>query len=302
MRAEALRHGFHRQYLPSSRSMASLPAYIWINGRIVATGEARLSPFDHGFTVGDGVFETLPARAGRPFALTRHWQRLARSCQALGITVPDMDVMRRAFSEVMQANGLTEARLRFTVSSGEGPPGTDQGHAVPTLLAVATPLVPWPATERVITVPWTRNETGAMAGVKSTSYAENVRALGCAKAAGAGEAILANTKGELCEGTGSNIFLVLDDRIVTPPLSSGCLDGITRALALEACLIAGLPVEERVIPFGLIHRVEEAFLTSSTRDVHPIATINDRSLHKAPGELTRRAAQAFAGHAKQVVD
>lgn len=282
--------------------MASLPAYLWINGHIIATSEARLSPFDHGFTVGDGVFESLPARDGRPFALTRHWQRLGASCAVLGIQVPAIEVMRTALLEVMEANGLRNARLRFTVSSGDGPPGTEQGHGAPTILAVATPLVPWPATERVVTVAWTRNETGALAGVKSTSYAENVRALREAKANGAGEAILANTKGELCEGTGSNIFVIADGTILTPPLHSGCLAGVTRALVLEACAAAGVPVEERALPFSLMSTVEEAFLTSSTRDVHPIAAINGRMLNQTPGKLTQRAAEAFAAHARTIVD
>ena len=274
--------------------MASLPAFVWINGSVVATASARISPFDHGITVGDGVFETLPARGGVPFALTRHWRRLGRSCAAMGIEVPEIELMRRALLEVMEANGLPhEARLRFTVTSGDGPPASDQGDSPPTIMAVATPLLPWPPTERVATVPWTRNETGALAGLKCTSYAENVRSLRQAKAAGAGEAILANTKGELCEGSGSNIFVVHQDVILTPPLSSGCLRGVTRDLTIEACLAAGLPLEERMLPFGIMDTVEEAFLTSSTRNVHPIAAINGRSLAHAPGGLTRRAAEAF---------
>lgn len=274
--------------------MASLPEFVWINGTIVPTAAARISPLDHGITVGDGVFETLPARGGEPFALTRHWRRLGRSCAAMGIEVPEMGLMRRALLEVMKASGLPrEARLRFTVTSGEGPPASDKGDSPPTLLAVATPLVPWPPTERVATVPWTRNETGALAGLKCTSYAENVRALRQAKAAGAGEAVLANTKGELCEGNGSNIFVVHEGVILTPPLSSGCLQGVTRDLTLEACLAAGLPVEERTLPFGIMDTIEEAFLTSSTRNVHPISAINGRVLAKAPGDLTRQAAEAF---------
>ncbi|MDB6120716.1 MAG: branched-chain amino acid aminotransferase/4-amino-4-deoxychorismate lyase [Verrucomicrobiaceae bacterium] len=282
--------------------MSSQPAYIWINGRVVATSEARLSPFDHGFTVGDGVFESLPARALKPFALQRHWQRLTVSCDALGIQVPDIELMRTAMVEVMQANGLSDARLRFTVSSGDGPPGTPQGDGPPTILAVATPLIPWPATEKILVVPWTRNETGALAGLKCTSYAENVRALRMARSAGAGEAILGNTKGELCEGTGSNIFVVIDGIILTPPLESGCLAGVTRALAIEACQAAGIPVEERAVPLSVLDEVDEAFLTSSTRDVHPISEINGRLLNKAPGELTQKAAAAFAEYVTSVVD
>ena len=282
--------------------MAALPAYVWLNGRVLPIAEAHISPFDHGITVGDGVFETLAARGGRPFALSRHWQRLSRSCEALGLTAPPIELMRRAFAEVMQANGLTETRLRFTITGGEGPPGTEKGGGEVTLLAVATPLVPWPPSEKVVTVPWTRNETGALVGLKCTSYAENVRALRMAKAAGAGEAVVANTRGELCEGTGTNIFIVQNGVIYTPPLSSGCLAGVTRGLVIEACRVAGVPVEERMVPYGVIQEVEEAFLTSCTREVHPIAMIDGRSLASVPGELTLRAKQAFADYAQTIVD
>ncbi len=282
--------------------MSGLPAYIWINGSIVPSAQARLSPFDHGFTVGDGVFETLPARQGQPFALRRHWQRLATSCEALGILVPPIETMRNALIEVMLANGLQEARLRFTLSSGEGPPSSDKSDSPPTMLAVATPVPVWPASSVVVTVPWTRNENGALAGLKCTSYAENVRALMHAKARGAGEAILGNTKGELCEGTGSNIFIVQQGCILTPPLLSGCLPGVTRALVIEACRAASMPVEERTLPLSVVNEIEEAFITSSTRGVHPVSAINGRALRQVPGELTRKAAQAFAALAASHFD
>ena len=274
--------------------MAILPAYVWINGSIVPTDQARLSPFDHGFTVGDGVFETLLGRGGRPFTLRRHWQRLATACEALGIAVPSMEVMRQALLEVMQANGLQDARLRFTISSGEGPPSSEKGGCPPTMVAVATPVPAWPGSSPVVTVPWTRNERGALAGLKCTSYAENVRALMYARTRGAGEAILANTKGELCEGTGSNIFVVHEGGVLTPPLHSGCLPGITRALVIEACRAASVSIEERTLPLSILDSVEEVFITSSTRGVHPVSAINGRALNHVPGSLTREAAQAYA--------
>ncbi|MDB6137091.1 MAG: branched-chain amino acid aminotransferase/4-amino-4-deoxychorismate lyase [Verrucomicrobiaceae bacterium] len=282
--------------------MPSPPAFIWINGSVVATQDARLSPLDHGFTVGDGVFETLTARQSQVFALARHWQRLAHACQTLGIPVPEMNLMRTALTAVMRANELTEARLRFTVTSGEGTPGSQPGNRPATHIAMATDLPSWPATEKVITVPWTRNENGALAGLKCTSYAENIRALRAASAAGAGEAVWGNTQGDLCEGSGSNIFVVIEGVIVTPPLSSGCLAGVTRALVMEACLAAALPFREGLVTMREFGGVEEAFLTSSTRNVHVIAEIDGRSLKRAPGALTQRAANAFAEYASSVTD
>ena len=268
--------------------MSSLPEFVWLNGRVVRTSEARLSPFEHGYTVGNGVFETLAFREGGFVALERHHVRLIHSCAALGLPVPPLNDFRAALMEVMLANGMSEARLRFTVSAGEGPPATTPTDGLPTMLAVATALKPWSPTESVVIVPWTRNESDPLAGIKSTSYGGNVRALAYARQRGAGEAIFANTRGLLCEGTGSNVFLVRDGRVLTPPLSSGCLAGVTRALVVESS-----GAIEQDIPIESFVHADEAFLTSSTRDVHPVAAINGRALAVVNGEATQRVAAAL---------
>ncbi|MFZ4593793.1 MAG: aminotransferase class IV [Verrucomicrobiaceae bacterium] len=280
----------------------STPAFVWLNGSIVPTAEARVSPFDHGLTVGDGVFETLPDRGLGPVALTRHWQRLVRSCVAMGIEPPTIEVMRGALRKVMVANALTSARLRFTVTGGLGPVGSDKGDAPPTLLAVAVPLTTWPAATPVVTVKWTRNELDPLAGVKSTSYGGNVVALAHAKKHGAGEAIFANTRGDLCEGTGSNVFIFKDGIALTSPLDSGCLAGVTRALVLDACQRSGVPAQECRISMGDFLQADEAFLTSSTREVHPILAINGRTLARVLGDGTQAVAAAFAAFVAQNVD
>ena len=271
----------------------NLPAHIWINGRIVSTAEARVSPFDHGFLVGDGVFETLVARHGRPFTPTRHWRRLVASCQAMNIVPPEYEVYLNAILATMQANDLADARVRVTLTSGDGPLGSDRGESPATMTVAVTALKPWPPTETAMVVPWTRNERSALAGIKSTSYADNVRALALAHASGAGEAILANTRDELCEGTGTNIFIVSAGVVKTPPLSSGCLAGVTRALVLEACAAAGIAVEEVALPIAVLQTCDEAFLTSSTRDVHPLARMDQRPMPGVEGAVTQRVAQAF---------
>ena len=271
----------------------NLPSHTWINGRIVSTSEARISPFDHGFLVGDGVFETLVARHGKPFTPTRHWRRLVASCQAMNIVPPDFETYVNAMLATMQANELTDARIRVTLTSGDGPLGSDRGEAPATMIVATTPLKPWPPTDTVMTVPWTRNERSALAGIKSTSYGDNVRALALAHGEGAGDAIFANTRDELCEGTGTNIFIVSAGVVKTPPLSSGCLAGITRGLVLEACAAAGIAVEEVTLPIEALHRCEEAFLTSSTRDVHPLARVDQRAMPGVDGPVTQRVEKAF---------
>ncbi|GAA3369269.1 aminodeoxychorismate lyase [Streptomyces sannanensis] len=206
---------------------------IWVNGGLREAGAARVSALDHGLTVGDGVFETVKAAEGRLFALTRHLDRLTRSARGLGLPDPDLDEVRLACAAVLEANPMPLGRLRITYTGGLSPLGSERGDDSPTLVVALGESARRPDTTAVITVPWTRNERSAVTGLKTTSYAENVLALARAHEQGASEALFGNTMGQLCEGTGSNVFVVLDGEIFTPPLVSGCLAGITRALTVE---------------------------------------------------------------------
>ncbi len=134
----------------------------------------------------------------------------------------------------------------------------------------------------VVSAPWVRNERAATAGLKTTSYAENVIALAHAKERGALEAVFGNTRGELCEATGSNVFVVVDGVLRTPPLDSGCLAGITRELLLEWCRDAGIEVVEEALPLDVLAHADEVFLTSSIKDVFPVSAVDGRVL-PAPG-------------------
>ena len=259
-----------------------------MDGELLPASEARVSVFDHGLLTGDGVFETMNVCRGRPFALTRHLDRLARSAAGLGLPVPDGAMLRGAVAAVIDADGLDEGRVRVTVTGGPGPLGSDRGAHAPTVIVAAATPPPWPPTVEVVVAPWPKNEKGALAGLKTTSYAENVLALGWARQQGAGEAVFANLAGVLCEGTGTNVFVAAAGRLVTPPLSSGCLAGVTRGLLLEL----GVAEEHDVGPADL-RRAPEACLTSSTREVHPIRAVDGVPLPDAPGPLTRAATAAF---------
>ena len=156
-------------------------------------------------------------------------------------------------------------------------------------------------TARVSVVPWTRNERSAVAGLKTTSYAENVVALAYASERGASEALFANTRGQLCEGTGSNVFLVSGGRLLTPPLTSGCLAGITRELVIEWAIADGLDVDETDLGLDDLRSADEVMITSSTRDVQAVAAVDDRQLD-APGPVTRRLTELFARCAARDLD
>jgi branched-chain amino acid aminotransferase len=266
---------------------------VWIDGRLVPLADAHVSVLDHGLVVGDGVFETLRVYGGVPFAWTRHLARLQVSADGLGLDLPDIDELRRAADAVLAADGLTEARVRITVTGGIAPPGSGKGGGPPTAFVVATPMEPATPSVDVVIVPWTRNENSAVAGLKTISYAANVRALAHARANGAGEAIFANTRGNLCEATGSNVFLVRSGTLLTPPASAGCLLGVTRALLLELAERDGIPVEEGDVPIGELAHSDEAFLSSSTREVQPIAHVDGAPLRSVGGPVSARLATAF---------
>ncbi|MFP6896745.1 MAG: aminotransferase class IV [Roseibacillus sp.] len=277
---------------------------VWLNGSLQLVSEAAISPFDHGITVGDGVFETMISYAGVPFAFTRHHQRLERSAAAMGLEVRPLEELRDASIELLKANELTDqlARIRITLTGGPAPLGSERGDSPHTTLIAATPTPDLGETVDVSVVPYTRNENGALSGLKTTSYGENVVALSFAKERGSGEAIFANTKGELCEGTGSNIFIVSDGQLVTPPLAGGCLAGVTRALTIELSEQEGIPVSEKAVPLVALHQASEAFLTGTTREVQPIRNVDGMELPNVPGEITAKLRAAFRALADGKVD
>lgn len=264
---------------------------VWFDGDLRAADTPLISPLDHGFTVGDGVFETCEVVDGQVFALRRHLARLARSAAGLGLTLPADDVVRRAVAEVASAWGDGLGRLRITVTGGVGPLGSDRGSARPTLV-VAASAARAPGPMRVHVVEWTRNERSAVAGLKTTSYAENVVALARAHERGADEAVFANTRGELCEGTFTNVFVEVGGEVLTPPLSSGCLAGTTRELVLEWAADAGLPVREVTLPLDSLREAPHAALTSSLKGVVPVVAVDGRDLEAGP--VTARLAEVFA--------
>ncbi|MFJ1705185.1 aminotransferase class IV [Kitasatospora sp. NPDC088346] len=261
---------------------------IWVNGSLAESDTAALSVLDHGLTVGDGVFETVKAVDGRLFALTRHLDRLTRSARGLGLPDPDHAVLREACEQVLAANPMPLGRLRITYTGGTSPLGSERGELPPSLVVALGTAKPRPDTTAVVTVPWRRNEHSAVAGLKTTSYAENVVALAAAHRAGASEALFANTAGLLCEGTGSNVFLVLDGQLLTPTLASGCLAGITRQLTVD-----WTGAEERDLPFEALFEAEEVFLTSTLRDVQAVVRVDGHEL-PAPGPTTLKAMAQFA--------
>lgn len=270
---------------------------VWFNGSVLPDPtEAAIRVDDHGFTVGDGVFEAVKVLDGQPFALTRHLDRLVSSAAGLGLPRPDTGEVRDAIAAVLEGNELALGRLRITWTAGPAPLGSGRGGGPPTLAVVAAPLEPAAPYTDAVVVPWVRNERSPVAGLKTTSYAENVVALAYARERGATEAIFANTLGNICEGTGSNLCYVVDGEARTPTLASGCLAGVTRALVVEWCGV--LEVDE---PLSVLEQADELFLVSTTRDVQPLRRLDEREL-VVPGRVTQEAMTTWALREAEGID
>lgn len=262
---------------------------VWVDGALYVDGrEARVGATDHGLVVGDGVFEALKVTPAGPFALRRHLERLERSAAAMGLPAPDRAAVLAGVDAVLAERRFQHGKIRITYTGGDGPLGSQAAYGSPTLVVAAAPTTQPPMSTDVVTAPWWRNEHGALAGVKSTSYGENVRGLAYALAHDCGETVFPNTAGNVCEGTGTNVFCVFGNEIVTPPLSAGPLAGITRALVLE-----WVPVVERNLTLAEALTADEVFLTSSLRDVQLVERWDGHAF-TGLGVVTARVAGVFA--------
>lgn len=269
---------------------------LWVDGRLRTPGEPLVRADDRGLLLGEGVFETCAVRGGRALALTRHLARLRDATARVGVPPVDDDVLRGAVQDVLTAAGPAASRLRITVTGGAGPmgparPAPDVARATVVVQAGAGTVG---ATARAARVPWVRNERSPLAGLKTTSYAENVAALAAARVAGADEALLADTRGRLSEGATSNVVVERDGELLTPALATGCLPGVLRALLLAWGSEDGLPVREAApdeLPWTVLDDVlrgrASLALTSSARDVTPVVALD--GVDVAVGPLAARA-------------
>jgi branched-chain amino acid aminotransferase len=277
-----------------------------VNGSIVPAEEARVSVLDNGFTFGDAVYETLRTYEGRPFELPRHLTRLRASAARLGFAIPLDDAeLGRQLDTLLERAGNSESYIRLIVSRGLGDISYHFDRVSgPTVVMVVKPLEPFPeAAYRdgidVAVVDIRRNNPRALdPAIKSCNLLNNILAVREAQARGAEEALLLNDQGELAEGASTNLFVVKDGVVRTPPLQAGILAGITRDVLLSLLPTLRLPFrEERTLPEGL-RDADEAFVTSSTREAMPIRSVDGRPVGDGrPGPVTRQIIAAFRAYA-----
>ena len=250
---------------------------IWINGELLPAGEMRVSPFDLGLTVGLGVFETMAAYDGKVFAYEQHHQRLVASANVMDITAPARELIENAMLSVLKANDLLAGRARVRVSVSDGVNALTGGDTAGNVIVTAVPMPEPMKLARLIKSPYVLDEASVLSGVKSASYAGNVIAYRDAARAEADEALMFNKKGNLCECTMSNVFLVKDGAVFTPPLSSGCLAGVTRSIVLQLCGKLQLEVSECDLSEEDVSQADEIFLTSSAREVQSAVMLGSDS-------------------------
>ncbi len=279
-----------------------------VDGHVTLAEEARVSVLDNGFTFGDSVYETLRTYGGRPFALPRHLVRLRASAERLGIDIPHSDEeLTGRLEALLRRAGNAESYIRLIVSRGVGDISYHLDRVTgPTVVMVARPYQPLPETAyrdgiAVIVSSVRRNDPRALdPAIKSCNLLNNLLAMREAQARGAFEPIMLNERGEVAEGAGSNVFIVTGGTVVTPPLDAGILAGITRAVVLELGPALGVPMREEAVGVPDLLAAEEAFITSSLKELAPIRSVDERPIGRGrAGPLTLRLLEAFREHARR---
>ncbi len=273
----------------------------WLNGRIIPAAQAQLPLTDHGLLYGDGVFEGIRFYHRRPLRLQAHLLRLERSARALMLALPySLDDLSAAVGEIIDAFGEPDGYIRLVATRGTGGLGLDPGRCErPNLFLIADRMTLADETGRneglrLVTASTRRpGPTTLDPRIKSLNYLNNILAKLEARQAGADEALLLNPQGYVVEGTAENLFIVRDGRLLTPPVSDGALDGITRGLVLELCESLGLSAGELSLTPYDVHTADEAFLCGTGAELLPVRSVDGREMARTPGPITRRIAQAF---------
>ena len=277
-----------------------MDSFYYCNGRLLPAQDCSLPPADRSYLLGDGLFETILVQAGRPVFLPEHLARLSASAAFLGYALPAAEQLTAAVTLLINKNSLQKGALRLTVSPTASEGLLAAGNSPLNITITCRSGPPYSADlyqrgfRAVIAAATRRNEHSPLARHKTTNFLDNVLARREAKAAGADEALLLNTAGNLCETAAANLFLVCGGKVLTPPVTDGALPGIVRAKILTLCPELGLPAPERSLAPANLREADEAFLTNSLLGVMPLVSVDTVPLGDGtPGPLTRRLAAAY---------
>lgn len=277
--------------------------FVYHNDRVVPIEQVRLSPGQAGLLNGWGLFTTLRIVEGEAFAFERHWRRIEKDAERTRLPLPfQPERVRVQLGELLRANEVREGTARIYIvynhtgfwTSSEKMPDVD-------LLLYSAGLPPYHEPVRLALRSHGRHAASPLAGVKTTAWLNNVWHLQEAQKAGFDEVVLLNERGEVAECTAANIFLVRGGRVVTPPLASGCLEGVTRAVLLEVAPAAGVPVDERTLAPEDLYAAEEVFISSTNRNLLGVGEIEAHRFPHAPGPVTRKLERVFAEYVSEYI-
>jgi branched-chain amino acid aminotransferase len=275
--------------------------WIYLNGELVQREEAALSVLDRGLLYGYGLFETMRSYGGRVFRPEEHYRRLCEGAARLAMDVPlSLSDLADAVHAVLERNEMTDAYLRLTLTAGAPPSGgASGGHGDAAVVLFAGTLSEYPPAlyrrgMAAVTSAVRRNETSPLSRVKSLNYLDNLLAREDARRRDAEEAILLNTRGFVAEGSASNVFLVREERLITPSIESGALAGITRQAVLELATSVGLEAVQSEVESSAFWDAAEAFLTNSVMEVMPLTRLDGRPIGSGqPGPATEELRRLY---------
>ena len=277
--------------------------FVFHNDRVLPIDQVRLSPGQAGLLNGWGLFTTVRIFEGIPFAFERHWKRLERDAARTHCPFPfQAEAVRAQLHKVLRANHVREGCARiYAVYNQIGFWRSDEKFPPVDLILYSADLPSYREPARLGLREHGRHAASPLAGVKVTSWLNNVWNLYEAQQAGCDEVVLLNERGEVAECTAANIFCARGGRVSTPPLSSGCLEGITRSVLLEIGTAAGVPVEERVLLPNDLYAADEVFISSTNRSMIAVGEITGRKIASAPGPIVVKLEKAFAAFVRDYV-
>ena len=279
-----------------------LHRHVLHNDALCDVSDTTLSPGQVGLLAGWGVFTTIKVTAGVLFAFERHWARISRDAAALHVAIPqDSEAVRRKLLDLVQSNQALDSTLRLVIVRNDGSmwAGPSNGRKSD-LIALTADSKDWGGQVKLSYVPNARHAASAFAGTKILSWAMNLTWIESAQKQGFDEVILLNERGEVAECTSANIFAVRQDRVFTPPLSSGCLPGITREVLLGEIAVPGIRFEERTLMPADLEKADEVFITSTTRNLLPVGQIGGRDV-AGEGRVCARLNSAFSDFVQRYV-
>ncbi len=280
---------------------------IYINGDFFDKDDAKISVYDHGLLYGDGVFEGMRSYSGKVFRLQQHLQRLWESAKAIWLQIPiSQEQMTKAVNETLKVNNIEDGYVRLVVTRGAGTLGLDPNKtANPQVIIIADTITLYPAEFyehglEIVTVSTIRNHPAALSPrIKSLNYLNNILAKIEGLQAGCVEALMLNTKGEVAECTGDNIFVARGGTLYTPPIEAGILEGVTRDAVIELARESGVEVRETPLTKHDVYIAQECFLTGTAAEVIPVVKVDNRVIGAGvPGPLTRDLKERFHAMAR----